>query len=132
LGAPGNIYDEPANLFVARFMGTPPMNIIEADMLTRSKDGYKLQVEKDPEDLLLGIRPEHLEITDAEKGIFRASVNLVGSQGNERMIYLGFHDQEIIAREYGEVDLREGQEVGVKFENINVFVFAKTDGKRLK
>ncbi|MBN2365509.1 MAG: ABC transporter ATP-binding protein [Calditrichaeota bacterium] len=131
LGTPEQIYKEPANLFVARFMGTPPMNIIEGQKFEQISEKLELKIEAKTDEIYLGIRPEHLNITSPEKGIFQASVNLVGSQGNERLIYLSLNDQEIICREYQEVDLKEDQKVGITFDADKVFVFLKKDGSSL-
>lgn len=81
VGTPTQVFDMPANLFVAEFIGAPKMNTVEAD-LTREGDGYsvtvfgtKLPVDGDKRDellskdvqsqrVVLGVRPEHMTLTN--------------------------------------------------------------------
>jgi multiple sugar transport system ATP-binding protein len=110
---PQRVYAQPANLFVARFIGTPPMNTIEGritsngDALTFEAAGVHVPL---PEALadraragrldqaVLGVRPEDLWIDDA--GSITAKVTLVESLGHERHVVTRLDDgQSIIARQ---------------------------------
>ena len=81
IGTPAEIYNKPANLFVADFMGSPAMNLIPAKV-RQNGDGAKIEISREngapilltdqkasglPEDVILGLRPEDI----AEAG-FRA------------------------------------------------------------
>ena len=75
VGSPQEVYDRPANLFVARFIGTPPMNTIRGPVATR--DGSPVVNVGDAwlrlpagaaagrDELVVGMRPEHLVLADA-------------------------------------------------------------------
>ncbi len=113
---PQDVYAAPANLFVARFIGSPPMNTIEGE-LAREGDAVVMQAEgvslplpsalatavlaAAPERVVLGVRPEHLEL--AADGILRATVTVVESLGHERHIVCRLDDgQMVIARQSAE------------------------------
>jgi multiple sugar transport system ATP-binding protein len=94
VGPPQEVYDRPANLFVASFIGSPPMNTVPAVVMKGSAAG-KLEIggyEVDIGDRLagygadavvVGVRPEHLRfVSDAEDGV-GAQVDLVESLGHE-------------------------------------------------
>jgi sn-glycerol 3-phosphate transport system ATP-binding protein len=71
VGPPQDVYERPANVFVAQFLGTPPMNIFPAGALEAG-------------DHLVGVRPEHLHLDPA--GPVPARVVLVEALGHERHV----------------------------------------------
>ncbi len=78
---PLNIYNRPANRFVAEFVGSPSMNFIEKG------------------DVTIGIRPEHIQIlTTPEDGAIEARVYVTELMGNETFVFLSVDDQRLIAR----------------------------------
>ena len=68
IGSPLELYDAPANTFVAGFIGSPAMNLIRGRMTSRgfeTPDGVVLPTDsRTPEAVVYGIRPEHLELVD--------------------------------------------------------------------
>ena len=94
LGAPQEVYDRPANLFVARFIGSPPMNTVSAVVMKGSAagsldiGGYQVPIGDRlagyaHDNVVVGVRPEHLRfVSDAEDGV-GAEVDLVESLGHE-------------------------------------------------
>src|SRR5689334_4131628 len=78
---PLKIYNEPANRFVAEFVGSPSMNFIEKG------------------DVTLGIRPEHIQVlTTPEAGAIEARVYVTELMGNETFVFLSVGDNRLIAR----------------------------------
>ena len=78
---PLKIYNEPANRFVAEFVGSPSMNFIESEHLTK------------------GIRPEHIQVlTTPEDGAIEARVYVTELMGNETFVFLSVGDNRLIAR----------------------------------
>ena len=73
VGRPQEVYDRPANTFVASFMGTPPMNVFPAGALDSGPHR-------------VGVRPEHLELTAASSTTVTAIVALVEALGHERLV----------------------------------------------
>ncbi|HVF48904.1 MAG TPA: ABC transporter ATP-binding protein [Pyrinomonadaceae bacterium] len=107
---PLNIYNRPANRFVAEFVGSPPMNFIEGriDAAGRSfrSGGLALPLLESQlsrlagrERATLGIRPEHVHVETGERaGSFAASVYVAELMGNETLVFLRLGDEKIIAR----------------------------------
>jgi multiple sugar transport system ATP-binding protein len=110
VGPPQEVYDRPANLFVASFIGSPPMNTIEATVMKGSAAG-KLDIagyEVDIGDRLagyandsvvVGVRPEHLRFVGLDEDGVGAEVDLVESLGSE--IHVGSSmggEQRLIVR----------------------------------
>jgi sn-glycerol 3-phosphate transport system ATP-binding protein len=72
VGTPQDVYARPASVFVAQFIGTPPMNVLPAGALGESEH-------------LIGVRPEHLAIT--ADGVLDATVTLVELLGHETLVF---------------------------------------------
>jgi multiple sugar transport system ATP-binding protein len=112
-GAPQDVYDFPIDVQVARFFGSPPMNVLDGDMY------------------LLGIRPEHAYI-DASAAL-RGRVVSTRTTGADRLL------RATTAR--GDVEIRlpaqqpcpsAGEEIGIGFEQQDVRRFDRTTGKLLQ
>ena len=111
VGPPQEVYERPANLFVAGFIGTPPMNIIQARVVQRrrrrSRSAFPARACRFPEPLahavaahetsttvVVGVRPEHLLLAD--DGIVPATVTVVESLGHERNIVCRLDDGTLV------------------------------------
>ncbi|MCV7180030.1 ABC transporter ATP-binding protein [Mycolicibacterium sphagni] len=146
-GAPLEVYTKPASTFVATFVGSPKMNLVDgvvADGLFRSTDGLVLPigsaVPRQPERVTVGFRPEHLVVTSAG----RDDVALPpGSTGRVALIeHLG--PRAIVAVEapgctlvsvvdIAQLDgLDEGAVVSMSVRDGGVHVFDKTTGARIE
>ena len=74
LGAPLEVYNRPATLFAARFIGSPPMNLIEAEVTNghlTAAGGFKLAAPEGLErgqKVIAGVRPERLSVADSASG----------------------------------------------------------------
>lgn len=143
LGTPMEIYLKPASLFVAGFIGRPPMNLIpvkyEVDeghawiKWGRNRwpvDSIRQQVEEaNPEKgLMMGIRPEHLKLNWEGRGIL-ARVELVQPLGRKDIITLNVENTSLQAVVPSEVELSEGAYVGVEFPLEAIHLFHTGTGK---
>jgi multiple sugar transport system ATP-binding protein len=116
VGPPQEVYDKPAGLFVAQFLGTPPMNVFPAGTL-------------EPGDLLVGVRPEH--ITLDREGPLTARVLLVEALGYERLITCVLpNEARVVARTYDVDGPREGEAVFINAEARHRHHFDPVSGKR--
>jgi multiple sugar transport system ATP-binding protein len=107
---PMNIYNCPANRFVAEFVGSPGMNFIEGriDAAARSftSDALSLMLEDTQlaklngrEQMTFGIRPEHIEVSTTERvDWLPAKVYVTELMGNETFVFLSLGGERIIAR----------------------------------
>ena len=84
VGTPQEVYDRPASVFIAQFVGTPPMNILPAGSV-------------EPGEHLVGVRPEHLHIT--ADGPISMTVTLVEQLGHEMLITGMVGESRVVIRE---------------------------------
>jgi len=144
VGAPLDVYDNPANLFVATFIGSPAMNLLDG-MLVREADaafaqinGVKIPVSASVKgasgtSIVLGVRPEHLSIEagNAPESAFRFQVNMVEPTGAESHIYGRCGDTEMIVALAGRSALSAGDIVKLTASQESLHVFEKEGGRRL-
>lgn len=120
---PMNIYNRPANRFVAEFVGSPGMNFIEGrvdaparrftcDALSLTLDDSQLARLNGLDRVTLGIRPEHVQGSTTERdGWLKASVYVTELMGNETFVFLRLGGEKIIAR--ADADFRAEMETPV-------------------
>ena len=151
VGTPDEIYDEPANRFVAGFIGTPPMNFIDCS-LTSADQGLALvhgalqvplpapkaaAVEaKAPQRVVLGVRPEHIRLTPQPvAGSVPVEVFVTEPQGHEVIVDLRFNDNILKMRGSTDTDLpfqlNLGDTVYMSIDPDKTYVFDGTTGERL-
>ncbi|GIN63230.1 sugar ABC transporter ATP-binding protein [Robertmurraya siralis] len=109
LDTPENVYHRPANIFTAKFIGSPPTNVVEVTYLDGKimfgNQSFQLlpmwvkQVEQSKTSrIAFGIRPEHLEINKtADKNTLKGTVKYVENQGNSYGVYVDLQGNEVIA-----------------------------------
>ncbi len=140
---PQNLYDHPANIFVAGFIGSPAMNFVDARLTGGEHethietDAFRLEVPRGKvpalaqhlgKDVVLGIRPEDIHDNrfvpaHVVAAPLVAKVDVMEPMGSEKYLYLVVGDHDLVAR----VDPRSGAEVGqelevaVNVENVHLF-----------
>jgi multiple sugar transport system ATP-binding protein len=142
--SPKDIYDYPANIFVAGFIGSPRMNFVEAEVareggIVVAKFGVtalsleKTNVNKDVlaslvgKKVTIGIRPEHISVADSVavgEGLLGASADIVEVLGAETIIHTDMPgDLRIVVREFNDVPVKRGQKLNlaVQLEKIHIF-----------
>ena len=153
---PLKLYNEPANVFVAGFLGSPPMNLItgtlEADgdslifveikggviRVRLSANGRAAAKEWIGKEVLLGIRPEDIELaqfTSSQdiKGSFPAIVDMVEPMGPETNLYLQTGAQTVVCRSQRPLDHREvGHRLEFEVNLSKAHLFDPGSGNRLK
>lgn len=99
---PLNIYNRPANRFVAEFVGSPSMNFIDGkiDNETFLSESIKIRVTRpDTDQITIGIRPEHIRVsTEPQDGTIPATVYVTELMGNETFVFLSVGSNKLIAR----------------------------------
>lgn len=95
---PLNIYNHPANRFVAEFVGSPSMNFIDSE--TFMSESLKIRVERlKTNKVTIGIRPEHIQVlTEPQDGAIPARVYVTELMGNETFVFLSIGNNRLIAR----------------------------------
>jgi multiple sugar transport system ATP-binding protein len=121
VGTPLQLYDRPANQFVAQFIGTPQMNIVAATQVPRLKAVIGQTV---PEGGFVGLRPESVSLQPAGSGQVQGRVELVEALGAETLIYVSTDGgAQLIARQNTRTPLRVGDAVGLSVDAANAHVF---------
>ena len=114
VGTPLELYDKPANQFVAQFIGTPQMNIVSVADLTQVGNISGINA---PTDGFVGLRPENVTLTGVDQGQFQAKVELVEALGAETLIYVTTaRGTQLVARQNTRTNLSVGSEVGVSID----------------
>ncbi|MEN8807127.1 MAG: ABC transporter ATP-binding protein [Desulfobacterales bacterium] len=133
VGTPHDIFSDPANLFVAQFIGTPPMNVLDGRMLGKARRQLRHAADQqDPGRILLGVRPAHIRVSAGGEGLFVGNISLISSLGNENLLYIDVMGQEILASVTDAGSFQEGQTVRVDFDETTLFLFRKEDGGRIR
>jgi ABC-type sugar transport system ATPase subunit len=124
VGPPQDVYDRPANLFVARFLGSPPMNVLPGmlDGATLLVGGARVPIEHDlagdgraPRRVEVGVRPEHLALDPGPGACLPGVVELVESLGHERLVRCAVDGGTVIVRVGGDhAEPALGQRVDVR------------------
>ncbi|MFL2758426.1 MAG: ABC transporter ATP-binding protein [Paracoccaceae bacterium] len=120
VGTPLDLYRSPLNVFVAGFIGSPKMNIIEGPQASKYKSAS------------IGIRPEHIAISDST-GTWKGTIGVSEQLGSDTFFHVKceFQDQSITVRAIGGLELAYGQTVFLTPEKEHLHRFDK-DGLRIK
>src|SRR5204862_6807630 len=102
LGTPSEVYEKPATIFVAGFVGSPPMNLLRVRRDERGRVAFEdggdfpaaaLPASLPSGDLVLGIRPEHLELSAEVAGAFQTEVEMIEVLGADNHAHVKYHGQ---------------------------------------
>lgn len=142
IGPPSEIYHRPANPFVAGFVGSPQMNLIEGRLnsggtlfatgtfqvdLSTVLQGRGSEYAGQP--VTLGLRPEDLQPTTIDQAWFCGEVEMVEDLGSDQFVHLRCDSVEMVARIPGNVSVRAGERLGFEAEPSRVHLFYQ--GRRI-
>jgi multiple sugar transport system ATP-binding protein len=142
LGPPQELYDRPASLFAAGFLGSPPMNFLPFRGRVQPGDrsvtiGQSRVVVPEARegtaeaDLVMGARPEHVRLSDASP--LRASVLEAEYLGTNQIVTLATADGiHLKARLPSETQVRPGDQTGLVFKPEKLSVFHRGSGRALR
>jgi len=131
-GTPYEIYNEPENLFVARFIGTPPMNILDMDTINKSRRKIE-RIEKNKNlNLIAGLRPEDVNVVPEDEGLLKGNLKMIGPIGSESLLYLSVNGKEIMAKIHERTSFNEGDSIGISFDENKLLLFDKEKEKRIE
>ncbi|MBV8699234.1 ABC transporter ATP-binding protein [Bradyrhizobium sp.] len=139
IGAPLDLYNRPANLFVAGFIGSPRMNLLPAAVLSAEAASLRLRIgaaeltvpQAAPglaqgTAVTVGIRPEHIA-ADPERGTLDVTVDLVEHLGGETFVYAAAADlPQITLRCDGQRPLSRGDAISIRFSPEHLHLFDAT------
>ena len=120
IGSPVDIYESPANAFVARFLGSPPMNVVPAVTLNLAlEDGY------------IGIRPERIELVEGTSGRLNGTVSAIEHIGADAVVHVSVSEERLLVRCDARSAPSTGAHVGLMFADTDLHRFG-TDGKAMR
>jgi sn-glycerol 3-phosphate transport system ATP-binding protein len=140
IGAPSDVYRRPATRFVATFIGSPPMNMLEgivegpglvsvggslmpvADMDPRLKSDTRVYV---------GIRPEDVRVLDDAATAFRIDVDFVEELGATQLFHGRIAGEEFVLQAATGLIRSDATQLALGVDAVNVHVFDRESGKRL-
>ena len=135
IGTPIEIYNNPANLFVAGFIGSPAMNFMRvkfdaATGVATCKDGREIRIPKKvyegkniPTDVILGIRPENIVPVEANEEGYDITVGVAELLGNEYYVHVDFGGADVIAKFPATkiISIHDQVRIGFKSEKVHLF-----------
>jgi multiple sugar transport system ATP-binding protein len=135
-GAPLELYDRPANLFVAGFIGSPAMNILpgstgEGGFI--ADGGAKLPLPPTARNGAgyYGIRPEHLRLTAASEGGIPATVQLIEPTGSETQVMMRIGETPLTGAFRERVSAKPGETIHIMPDLGLIHLFEKGSGQRI-
>jgi multiple sugar transport system ATP-binding protein len=120
VGTPKEVYDAPANLFVAQFIGTPPMNTLPGEVVLADGEDLAIDVSggrvpvptglttslEPGRQVVMGVRPEHLTL--ASDGLVELKVRAVEWLGHECLVFGTIGDTQVVVRQTGMASVQAG------------------------
>ena len=144
---PANVYNEPANLFVATFLGSPGMNLFKGSLERRgeravfSNDHMTVDVTDYPfkqqpsgkHSCVLGVRPEDIDVgnCDGADSVLCAAVSLVEAMGAHRVLWLDFHGTQIAGIVQDQQQIETDKDVGFSIRTKRISLFDGASEQRL-
>ncbi|WP_135305463.1 ABC transporter ATP-binding protein [Haloarcula amylovorans] len=143
VGTPAEVYAKPTNRFVADFIGSPSMNFFNVQLEHGVLQGEDFEYEVPPElatkvrenrqsdDLVLGIRPEHISVdTDGEDTV-AATLDVLEHEGSDNYLYLSKSETEWTVRVDGNTRFEPGESVEFTLPSDHLHVFDAETGENL-
>ena len=142
IGRPTDVYNHPASRFVADFIGSPAMNLVEGEfdaeglfahgrgarMNVAGLNGHRVPGRR----VVLGVRPEAVRRVEAETlGAMAATVDYVEELGAARLIHADMQGSRIVAVDSGSGELPTGTPIHLALNDSALHVFSMEDGQRI-
>lgn len=148
-GTPQQIYNDPSNLFVASFIGSPPMNFVPVQLqrragqvsaiLAASEGRCELPLGELPDgaeqrELLLGIRPEQVQLaaTSAQGNTLGARVEVTEPTGPDTLVFVTVNDSKLCCRLAPDQAPPVGQRLELQIDASRALLFDAKSGERVR
>jgi multiple sugar transport system ATP-binding protein len=144
VGTPIDVYDRPMNIFVAQFIGTPPMNFLtgtfSADGSAMSGSGFTIPVPapllpvtkgKGGQKVTIGIRPEHLREGEVVGAVLQVQVELVEPLGDHLVVHGRLDEASVVFKMEPHRVVTMGQVVSVSVAPEHLHIFDTATEKRI-
>jgi sn-glycerol 3-phosphate transport system ATP-binding protein len=130
IGTPTDVYDRPATLFVASFIGSPPMNLIPVDVMAQAEGFRALPLPPDTD--IIGMRADQLVIEppQGESIVLHGQVELLEPIGSESHLHVSLAGQTLVLRVPGRPDLTDGATIKLYAPPSAMHPFNRATGRR--
>jgi multiple sugar transport system ATP-binding protein len=136
LATPAEIYNNPANLFVAQFIGSPPMNIVKGSLDGASFMAHGAKIASPVKgriaSAVLGVRPEDCSITAVGKGSLKGEVYATELIGDHTLVTVRLGGDFLTVKAAKDFTAKIREAIGISFLKDHIFVFEVESGKRIQ
>ena len=136
IATPREIYDDPANLFVAGFIGSPPMNFLEGELTGRRfvhpEGSFAIPVGGNRTKVTAGLRPEDCRVTAPNAGRLNARVYALELIGDHSLITCQLGDSMITVKADKAAHHDMDEPIGIDFKESAAFLFDTETGERIR
>ena len=135
LDTPANIYNAPANLFVAGFIGSPPMNLLDGELaggrFAGGFGGFAVSCRAACRVAIAGIRPEDCRVTEASAGMLAGAVYAIELMGDHSLVTCRVAGAMMTVKADKSFTRSDGDAIGIEFSGAAVHLFDKASGDRI-
>ena len=136
IAAPREIYDDPANLFVAGFIGSPPMNFLRGELAQGEfvcpEGRFPTLTRATNRAVVAGLRPEDCRVTSPEDGKIVGTVYATELMGDHTLVTCRFGAATATVKADKAAQHRMEEPIGLGFEARSVFLFDAESGRRIR
>ena len=136
LATPAQIYNDPANLFVAQFIGSPPMNVVhgrlEASEFVTQGVRINTLVQGQVENAVMGIRPEDCAVASPAEGTLVGKIYTNELIGDHTLVTVNWGTDQISVKASKDFTGQQGDEIGLIIPSDRLFVFDESNGMRIR
>jgi multiple sugar transport system ATP-binding protein len=136
IAAPREIYDDPANLFVAGFIGSPPMNFFQGELVAGEficpEGRFTTSARVTKKAVTAGLRPEDCSVTSRENGKIAGTVYATELIGDHTLVTCRFGSATATVKADKSVQHDMEEPIGLGFSEASVFLFDTETGERIR
>jgi multiple sugar transport system ATP-binding protein len=136
LDTPAKIYNDPANLFVAQFIGSPPMNVVHGSLegsdFKTGESTVKVGVAGRVAKGILGVRPEDCSVVAPSKGNIKGTIYTTELIGDHTLVTVETERDKLTVKASKDFNGKQGDAIGVLMPKDHLFVFDAETGQRIR
>lgn len=136
LATPAQIYNDPANLFVAQFIGSPPMNVVHGKLEGNEfiTQGVRINtlVQGRIDKAVVGIRPEDCAVSSPTEGTLTGKIYTNELIGDHTLVTVDWGGDQISVKASKDFTGQQGEEIGLVIPSDRLFVFDESTGARIR
>ena len=149
---PKNIYNKPESIFVADFIGSPSMNLIEGKLIKKNNEvifvpnnsnneikipiekySFKEEISENEKSIYLGIRPEHIYFDKINSDCFEVSLKseLLEYTGHEQIVTFNYFGQQVLGKFASTFDIEINKDLKLNIDTSKISLFDKDSERRI-